>query len=74
LVFFKNKTSLPIIRKEDWSPMTGSRDIIISLVKLFLEPNSDHPLNQDAQELYLKNKTNFAKQVKEFIKKYFSYY
>ena len=50
--------------------MNGAREIFISLMDLFRNPQSDHPLNESIAEVYANNKKNFIKLAKESTKKF----
>jgi ubiquitin-protein ligase len=60
---------IDILRKDDWSPMNGVREIFVALTQLLREPPVDHPLNEAVAEVYKKNKPQFLKDAKEWTKK-----
>jgi ubiquitin-protein ligase len=61
---------IDILRKDEWSPMSGIREVLIALTQLFKDQSSDHPLSEEIAEVYKKNKTLFLKNAKEWTKKY----
>jgi ubiquitin-protein ligase len=52
--------------------MSGVREILIQLMDLFRNPQTDHPLNQAIAEVYANNKKQFIKLAKESTKKHAS--
>ncbi|UJR29945.1 hypothetical protein I4U23_017492 [Adineta vaga] len=54
----KGNVCLNILR-EDWKPMLSIVTVVLGLVFLFLEPNPDDPLNQDAAALFKQNIDRF---------------
>lgn len=56
------------ILREDWSPVLNLNSVLIGLNFLFLEPNPNDPLNKDAANVLVKNKTLFAKNVRDSMR------
>jgi len=56
------------ILRADWKPVLTLGSVFFGLMTLFLEPNPDDPLNKEAAELMIKNKTEFERNVKQSLK------
>ena len=56
------------ILREDWSPVLNLNSILIGLNFLFLEPNPNDPLNKDAANVLVKNKSVFTSNVKSSMR------
>lgn len=52
------------ILREDWKPVLSINSIIYGLQYLFLDPNPDDPLNQEAAEILRDNPKQFESNVK----------
>ena len=63
---------LDILKKGmgSWSPVITVPHLLISVQSLLNEPNPDDPLNEEAAELFLKNRRQFDDRAREFTKKY----
>lgn len=53
---------LNILRK-DWKPVLDTQAIVHGLIFLFLEPNPDDPLNDDAAAVLRRDKSTFKRNV-----------
>lgn len=53
------------ILRQDWKPVLDINSVIIGLLFLFIEPNPNDPLNEEAAELMRNDKKKFA----DFIQK-----
>ncbi|KAI5967323.1 UBC12 [Candida margitis] len=51
------------ILREDWSPVLSLNSVLIGLNFLFLEPNPNDPLNKEAANMLVKDKTQFERNV-----------
>ena len=51
------------ILREDWKPILSISAVIYGLLHLFLEPNPNDPLNQEAAEVLKINKPEFSRIV-----------
>lgn len=58
---------LNILRK-DWKPVLDTQAIIHGLLFLFLEPNPDDPLNDDAAAVLRKDSKQFARNVDQSLR------
>ena len=58
------------ILKDAWSPEITISQILMAIQNLLINPNIDHPLDQDAAKLYKENKAEFDKTAKEWTEKY----
>uniref|UniRef100_A0A7S0LMY7 UBC core domain-containing protein n=1 Tax=Coccolithus braarudii TaxID=221442 RepID=A0A7S0LMY7_9EUKA len=58
---------LNILRK-DWKPVLDTQAVIHGLIFLFLEPNPDDPLNNDAAAVLRKDKRQFARNVDQSLR------
>eukprot|EP01080_Neovahlkampfia_damariscottae_P010315 gene10315-2731_t len=61
------KICLNILR-EDWKPVLTLNAIFTGLHFLFLEPNTDDPLDLDAAKVYDNDKSKFIKTAKNYMK------
>jgi ubiquitin-conjugating enzyme E2 M len=57
---------LNILRAE-WMPVLNLGSVIFGLVTLFLEPNPDDPLNKEAAQLMIENRSQFEKNVEQSL-------
>lgn len=53
---------------EKWSPVYGVQSVIISVLNLLNEPNTESPANVDASALYKKNYEKYCEYVKKLAK------
>lgn len=58
------------ILKEAWSPALSIMKILLSLSSLLMDPNPNSPLEGAAANLYLTNREQYNKNVKEWVEKY----
>ncbi len=56
------------ILRADWKPVLCISAVILGLQFLFLEPNPNDPLNQEAAELMRNNPTRFAENVRKSLR------
>jgi ubiquitin-protein ligase len=56
------------ILKDNWSPALSITSVLISIRNLFNDPNFKDPLNPEAVEHYLHNKSDYEKKVKEYTR------
>mmetsp|Transcript_18465 Transcript_18465/g.16085 ORF Transcript_18465/g.16085 Transcript_18465/m.16085 type:complete len:183 (+) Transcript_18465:310-858(+) len=61
------KVCLNILR-QDWKPVLDINNVILGLLFLFIEPNPNDPLNEEAAEMMRKDKKTFADFVKKTLK------
>ena len=55
------------ILRADWKPILGINVVLIGLKMLFLEPNSNDPLNQEAASVMRRDFTLFKNNVKKSL-------
>ncbi len=51
------------ILREDWNPVLSISAVVYGLLSLFIEPNPNDPLNQQAAELLRTNRAEFGRMV-----------
>jgi len=51
------------ILREDWKPILSISSVVYGLLHLFLDPNPNDPLNQEAAEELRKSKVDFGRLV-----------
>jgi ubiquitin-conjugating enzyme E2 M len=56
------------ILREDWKPILSVSSVIYGLLHLFLEPNPNDPLNQQAAEDLRNSKSEFTKNVDKSLR------
>lgn len=56
------------ILRADWMPVLNLGSVIFGIVTLFLEPNPDDPLNQEAAKLMIENRSQFERNVKDSLR------
>uniref|UniRef100_A0A7S3FXM7 UBC core domain-containing protein n=1 Tax=Strombidium rassoulzadegani TaxID=1082188 RepID=A0A7S3FXM7_9SPIT len=56
------------ILRDDWKPVLSINTVILGLIFLFYEPNSNDPLNHEAAEVMRKDQQNFKAIVKRTLK------
>lgn len=56
------------ILREDWKPVLDINGVIYGLIYLFYEPNPDDPLNQEAAELFRRDRRGFAQSVQRSLR------
>ena len=66
-IYKDGKICVDILQSHEWSPAQNVRSIIHSLRSLFMDPNPSSPANREAAELYMKDKDEYIKKVKEYI-------
>mmetsp|Transcript_1522 Transcript_1522/g.4520 ORF Transcript_1522/g.4520 Transcript_1522/m.4520 type:complete len:181 (-) Transcript_1522:957-1499(-) len=55
------------ILREDWKPVLTINSVVYGLNHLFLDPNPDDPLNKDAAEVFVTQRSTFERQVQQSI-------
>lgn len=55
---------------KNWTPTLNFRTLVLSLSSFLEDPNPDDPLNIDASKLYIENKDEYDKKVKEYNENY----
>jgi len=63
---FEGHVCLNILRA-DWMPVLNLGAVIFGVLTLFLEPNPDDPLNKEAAQLMIDNRSQFDKNVKQAL-------
>jgi len=63
----KGRVCLNILRA-DWKPVLTLGSVLFGLMTLFLEPNPDDPLNQEAADQMVQNKAEFERNVKKSLR------
>jgi len=58
------------ILKDKWSPALQIRTVIMSIQALMSDPNPNDPLNNEAAELWIKDKDAAIKKARDYTKKY----
>ncbi|KAJ3998513.1 ubiquitin-conjugating enzyme/RWD-like protein [Lentinula boryana] len=56
------------ILREDWKPVLNLNAVMVGLQYLFLEPNTDDPLNKEAAQEMSKNRDQFLSHVKSSMR------
>jgi ubiquitin-conjugating enzyme E2 M len=56
------------ILRDDWRPVMNLRIVLFGLMTLFVEPNPDDPLNQQAADTMVKNNDLFKRNVQESLR------
>jgi len=54
---------------ERWRPILGVESILLSVLSMLLDPNSDSPANLDAAAMYKNEKENWKKKVRMLTRK-----
>lgn len=60
------------ILKKDWSPILTIKKILLAITALLTNPNPDDPLEGDIAEIYIKDKKQYEKNVKDYVLAYAS--
>lgn len=60
------------ILSEKWSPALTTEKVLISLLSLLDDPNPNDPLAPEIAKIYLSDRTKYAKNVQEHIKRFAS--
>ena len=56
------------ILRADWKPVLGINAVILGLIFLFIEPNPNDPLNEEASSLMRTNEAAFKDKVKKSLR------
>ena len=56
------------ILRADWKPVLGINAVILGLIFLFIEPNPNDPLNEEASSLMRTNEAAFRDKVKKSLR------
>ncbi|KAI0031427.1 E2 ubiquitin-conjugating enzyme [Vararia minispora EC-137] len=56
------------ILREDWKPVLNLNSVMVGLQYLFLEPNTDDPLNKEAAEELRRNRDQFVQNVQRSMR------
>jgi len=54
---------------ERWSPVQSIEKILLSVMSMIAEPNTESPANVDAAKMYRENRTDFNKRAKLSVRK-----
>ncbi len=65
-VYKDGKICVDILQSE-WSPGQNISSILISIRSLLIDPNPNSPANRDAAVIFLRNRNEYDKRVKERI-------
>lgn len=60
------------ILKTQWSPALTIDKVLISIVSLLMDPNPNDPLNREAADKYLKDRSEYNRLAQEWTRKYAS--
>jgi len=71
-IYRDGQICVDILQNHEWSPVQNVRTILISIISLLMDPNPLSPANREAAELYLKDKQQYEKKVREFVEKQMS--
>jgi len=55
------------ILRADWMPVLNLGSVIFGVMTLFLEPNPDDPLNKEAAQLMIDNRSQFERNVRQSL-------
>uniref|UniRef100_A0A6C0H043 E2 ubiquitin-conjugating enzyme n=1 Tax=viral metagenome TaxID=1070528 RepID=A0A6C0H043_9ZZZZ len=58
------------VLKSNWSPALSIAKLILSIISLLNDPNPNSPLNGEAAQLFLHNKSLYNEKIKEYRKKF----
>ncbi|KAF0973533.1 hypothetical protein FDP41_008237 [Naegleria fowleri] len=61
---------LGILKNDEWKPTCSIEAVVLAIQELMRNPNTASPLDADAAEVYVNDKTKFDKTAREFTKKY----
>jgi ubiquitin-conjugating enzyme E2 A len=67
-IYRDGKICVDILQSHEWTPAQNVRTILVSIISLLMDPNPSSPANREAAELYNKDKAEYGKKVREFIK------
>eukprot|EP01128_Nolandella_sp_AFSM9_P011605 TRINITY_DN83_c0_g1_i1.p1 TRINITY_DN83_c0_g1~~TRINITY_DN83_c0_g1_i1.p1 ORF type:complete len:232 (-),score=75.22 TRINITY_DN83_c0_g1_i1:256-951(-) len=56
------------ILRHDWKPVLTLGHVLFGIMTLFLEPNPDDPLNHEAADLMVKDRSTFENNVKKSLR------
>ncbi|AEX61556.1 putative ubiquitin-conjugating enzyme E2 [Megavirus vitis] len=65
----KGDICLSILKKDGWSASQNIISILLSIIVLLDQPNSEDPFNSELAHLYRSNKSKYEKTIKNFCKK-----
>ena len=60
------------VLKKDWSPILTIKKILLAITALLSNPNPDDPLEGEIAEIYIKDKKQYEKNVKDYVLVYAS--
>mmetsp|Transcript_1814 Transcript_1814/g.6437 ORF Transcript_1814/g.6437 Transcript_1814/m.6437 type:complete len:152 (+) Transcript_1814:90-545(+) len=66
----EGKLCLDIVRKENWSPMIGVKEVVVAIQQLLREPNVGHPLDEDIAAQMEKDPKKYEASAKKYTKQY----
>eukprot|EP00971_Amphidinium_carterae_P069205 1369454-Amphidinium_carterae.1 len=61
---------LDILRREAWSPALTLERVLISIASLLADPNPNSPMNTDAANLYMTDRSAYDKKVRDMVSKF----
>lgn len=53
------------ILQSKWSPVQDTKSVLISIISLLTDPNTDSPANTEASQLYISNRKEYNKKVRQ---------
>jgi len=66
-IYKDGKICVDILQPSEWTPAQNVRTILVSIMSLLMDPNPSSPANREAAELYMKDKEEYNKKVRQFI-------
>ncbi len=67
-IYRDGKICVDILQSHEWTPAQNIRTILVSIMSLLMDPNPSSPANREAAQLYMNDKEEYNKKVREFIK------
>jgi ubiquitin-conjugating enzyme E2 D/E len=55
------------ILKKDWSPILTIKKVLLAITALLTNPNPYDPLEEDIADIYIKDKKQYEKNVKDYV-------
>jgi ubiquitin-conjugating enzyme E2 D/E len=67
---YKETICLDILKDSSWMPCLDISKILLSICSLLSDPNPNDPLNQEASQIYLKDKNEYKEIAQKYTLKY----
>jgi ubiquitin-conjugating enzyme E2 A len=67
IYFQDGKICVDILQPAEWSPIQNVRSILLSIISLLMDPNTDSPANREAANMYNNDRSGYETKVRTIV-------